>query len=107
VRKTLGILAVALLIGAGGGAGGLAPREVDAQGACEAAAALAPALAGAGAVGALGETVTNVFDRAVGQIEQAEAGGPDAQGEGDENGGAAPRPPRPTVNEPPPLIAGC
>ena len=102
MKRTLGIVAMALLIGAAS----ITPREAAAQGACEAAGTMSIAVAGAGAVGALGETVTNVLDRAVSQIEQAEAGGPGAQTEGGE-GGSAPRPPRPAANEPPPLIAAC
>ena len=103
MKKTLGILAVALLVGAGG----VAPREAQAQGACEAAGALSVGIAGAAAVGALGETVTTGLDRAVGQIEQAEAGGPNAQPGVGESGEATPPPPRPAANEPPPAVAGC
>jgi hypothetical protein len=102
MKRIVGIAAVALIVAAGG----LAPRDAHAQGACEAAAAMAPALAGAGAVGAVGETVTNVLDRAVISIEQAQAGGPDAQGDGQTRADAPP-PPRPAANEPPPLPVGC
>ena len=101
MTRILGILAVVFLVGAGGAF----PRDAHAQAACEAAAALAPGLAGAGAVGALGETVTTVLDRAVVGIEQAQTGGPDAAKEGGDDN--APPPPRPAANEPPPLIAGC
>jgi hypothetical protein len=102
MKRILAFVTVALLVFV---AGGLAPREANAQGTCEYAATMSIAVSGAGAVGALGETVTNVLDRAVSQIEQAEAGGPEAAPASGDDGGAPP--PRRTANEPPPLIAAC